>query len=180
MRDDPVQEIVVDTGPLSHLAEAGALSVLRFMAGIDRVIITEGVRRELELGLYGNPHLRQVLGADWLTVRSLTSSEERDAFRSFAERLVVGTRNIGEAEVLAYAKTHGAVALVDDGAGRKAAKDHGVELKGTLGLLCDAVRAGDFSLDFASDLTDYLLETEYRLPFTAGGFKDWAQREGLC
>ena len=180
MNLDRPREIVVDTGPLSHLAKAGWLSVLRYAANGSDVIITEGVKAELTDGLHKHAHLQQVLDAQWICTKRLTSDREHDAFKVMAERLVVGTRNVGEAEVLAYAKEHDAVAVVDDGAGRKAARDHGVTVKGTLAVLCDEVRAGRLTVEMVSELADHLIETDYRLPFAPGGFKEWAGREGLC
>ena len=85
----------------------------------------------------------------------------------------------GRSEVLAYAQVHGAIAVIDDGAGRKAARDAGVELRPTLALLCQAIREGLLTVRLVSDLADHLLETKYRLPFKHGGFEDWANENGL-
>lgn len=86
---------------------------------------------------------------------------------------------MGEAAVLAYAKTHGAVAVMDDGAGRRAARDADVELRPTLSLLCQAVREGLLTVRLVADLADHLLETQYRLPFAQGGFEAWAIENDL-
>ena len=81
--------------------------------------------------------------------------------------------------MLAYAKVHGATAVIDDGAGRQAARDFSVALRPTLALLCDAIRDGLLTVRMVSDLADHLLETEYRLPFGPGGFARWADEHGL-
>ncbi len=83
--------------------------------------------------------------------RSLSSHPELTSFAHFAGRLVVGTRNVGEAAVLAYADVHGAIAVIDDGAGRKAALYSGVTLCPTLALLCQAIRDGLLTVRMVSD-----------------------------
>jgi predicted nucleic acid-binding protein len=173
------RDLVVDTGPLSHLAEAGWLSVLRSVAGGRAVLIPDAVEAELRQGIHLKPHLQQVLDAEWITTRSIASDAELASFAQFAARLVVGTRNVGEAAVLAYAQVHGAIAVIDDGAGRKAARDFSVALRPTLALLCHAIRDGVLTVRMVSDLADHLLETEYRLPFGPGGFEIWADEHGL-
>ena len=172
------RDLVVDTGPLSHLAEAW-LSVLRSLAGGRAVLIPDAVEAELRQGVHLKPHLQQVLDAEWITTRPIASDKEIASFAQFAARLVVGTRHVGEAAVLAYAKVHGAIAVIDDGAGRQAARDFSVALRPTLALLCDAIRDGVLTVRMVSDLADHLLETEYRLPFGPGGFENWADEHGL-
>ena len=179
MTSDADRDLVVDTGPLSHLAAAGWLSVLRSAARGRAVLIPDAVEAELREGVHLNSHLKQVLDAEWITTRQLASDQEIGSFAEFAARLVVGTRNVGEAAVLAYAKVHGATAVIDDGAGRQAARDFSVALRPTLALLCDAIRDGLLTVRMVSDLADHLLETEYRLPFRPGGFARWADENGL-
>lgn len=179
MTSEADRDIVVDTGPLSHLAQAGWLSVLRSVAAGRAVVIPDAVEAELRQGVHLKPHLQQVLDAEWITTRSIASDQELASFAHFAARLVVGTRNVGEAAVLAYAMVHGAIAVVDDGAARKAARDFAVALRPTLALLCDAIRDGLLTVRMVSDLADHLLETEYRLPFGPGGFENWADEQGL-
>lgn len=109
----------------------------------------------------------------------LSPDRELRAFGVFAERLVRGERNVGEAAVLALTSTTpGAVAVIDDGAGRRAARDRGVALRPTLSLLCEAIRGGHLTLSLVGDLVDDLLRTDYRLPFGPGEFADWAREHG--
>ncbi len=79
----------------------------------------------------------------------------------------------------AYAQVHGTTAIIDDGAARKQAKRAGVDFQGTLGLLCDAIRAGLLTTAMVSGLADRLLETEHHLPFLPGGFQAWADENGI-
>lgn len=172
------QEVFVfDTGPLSHFAKEGWLGCLRAVVGTRRAIIPDTVVRELQEGVHRYPHLQAVLDASWIEQRELVT--ELEEFAVFSA-LLVGSdgRNTGEAGVLAYAKAHSAMAVIDDGAARKAAQVHKVSYTGTLGLLCDSVRDGLLTLDLVSALADHLMEGDYRLPFGAGEFKGWA-RENL-
>ena len=137
------------------------------------------VAAELRDGLPRRPHLQLVLDAHWIQQRALTSDEELGAFGQFASLLVAGRRNRGEAAVLAYAQAHGALAVIDDSPGRRAAVSRGIACQGTLALLCEAVRAGRLTVAMISALADDLLEGAYRLPFTRGGFEQWATDCGL-
>jgi len=170
----PGQEVLVfDTGPLSHFAKESWLGCLRAVVGTRQAVIPDTVVRELQDGSHRHRHLQAVLDASWIEQRELTT--ELEEFATFSA-LLVGSdgRNVGEAGVLAYAKAHGATAVIDDGAARKAAKDHQVSCQGTLGLLCASVREGLLTLDLVSELADHLLEGDYRLPFGPGDFKIWA------
>jgi predicted nucleic acid-binding protein len=172
-------EIVIDSGPLSVFAEAGWLGMLRAIADDRTVVVTDIVEAELRDGAPLHPHLTSVLEAQWIQRRPLVSDDELVAYQRFASFLVSGDHNRGEASVLAYAQVHGAVAVLDDGAGRKHAKRCNIEFQGTLALLCEAIRRGDASVEMISRVADHMLETEYRLPFGPGGFANWAKEHGL-
>lgn len=173
-------ELVMDTGPLSHLAKAGWLSIARYVADGAEVVIPDVVEAELRDGVHKWPHLQTVLDATWIGRRVLSSPAEVTSFAEFSEKLVgLDGRNAGEASVLAYAKIHGAIAVIDDGAGRKAGEKANVRLRGTLGLLLEAVRQQRLTAEMASDVADHLVETQYRLPFRPGQFVSWAQQHGL-
>ena len=68
---------------------------------------------------------------------------------------------------------------MDDGTARKAARDFGMPLRPTLSLLCEAVRQELLTVKLVSALADDLLATQYRLPFTSGGFEHWASDNGM-
>lgn len=179
MSEPPAGELVIDSGPLSSLAEAGWLGVLRTVASPRAVVITGEVEFELRQGSHSRPYLQQVLSAEWPKRHTLDSGAEIASFAHFAEFLVVGGRNVGECSVLAYAQVHKATAVVDDRAARRLAQDAGISCQGTLGLLCEAVRAGLLTTAMVGSLADHLLETKYRLPFPPGGFEAWANEHGI-
>lgn len=179
MTESDAKTYVIDTGPLSHLAKAGWLSIVRTIAKPGSVVIPDAVERELRRGVHKWPHLRLVLDAHWIDRAVLDSDAEIQANAHFSGLLVSGTRNLGEAAVLAYAKVHDAVAVVDDGAACRAADQAGVVKARTLKLLCDAVREGLLTKVLISEVADHLNETEYHLPFERGGLVEWAEEHGL-
>ncbi|MES9509521.1 hypothetical protein ABWJ92_24415 [Streptomyces sp. NPDC000609] len=172
---------VLDTGPLSHFAKAQWLGVLKSILKDHSVLIPDVVAEELRNGAEQHHHLRSVLEAEWIRTVPLETSDQLAAFVHY-ERQLVGPdgRNIGECGVLALAETlPDAIAVVDDRVATAAARGRPVTVRRTLGLLCDAIRAGILTVALVSALADDLLSSEYRLPFGPGGFAEWCAREGL-
>jgi predicted nucleic acid-binding protein len=171
--------LVFDTGPLSHLAKQGLLEMLRHVLGPRLAVITDTVAAELRAGVGQYEYLKLVLDASWIERRELLSEREIMEFARFSAFLVSGERNWGEAGVLAFAKAHDAIAIIDDGPARAAARRYGVRCQGTLRLLCDAYNEGQLSASVISEIADDLIAGEYRLPFKPGGFLAWAREHGL-
>ncbi|GAB3980850.1 hypothetical protein GCM10029978_080010 [Actinoallomurus acanthiterrae] len=172
---------VLDTGPLSHFARSQWLGVLKAILGDAQAIIPDVVEAELRSGAGQYPHLRAILDADWIGVVRLDTDAQLAAFSYYEQRLVgPNGRNIGECGVLALAETSpNATAILDDRVAGKVAAQRDVEVRRTLGLLCDAIRQGLLTVPLVSAVADDLLENSYRLPFGLGGFANWAQQEGL-
>jgi predicted nucleic acid-binding protein len=171
---------VLDTGPLSHFAQAQWLGVLKVVLKEYRVLVPDVVSDELRKGAGRHPYLRSVLEAEWIETVPLETPAQLSAFVRY-ERQLVGPdgRNTGECGVLALAESlPQAVAVIDDRVAVAAARGR-VTVRRTLGLLCDAVRAGLLTVPLVSALADDLLRGEYRLPFKPGGFAEWCAREGL-
>jgi predicted nucleic acid-binding protein len=177
--DQGDEVLVFDTGPLSHFALADWLGVLKAVVGDRKALIPDVVAAELRAGSATDSRIGAVVDANWLEVRALHSDDELSHFAYFSSLLVKGDRNLGEAGVLALAKSMSATVVVDDRAARKAARDNGVELKPTLALLCEAIRLNLLTVKLVAALADDLLATEYRLPFTPGGFEAWAAANEL-
>jgi predicted nucleic acid-binding protein len=166
--------LVFDTGPLSHFALADWLGVLKAVVGDRTAVIPDVVAEELRAGGATDSRISAVVDAPWLEVRSIHTDEEIVQFAGFSALLVKGDRNVGEAGVLTLAKTLPGTAVIDDRAARRAAQSSSVELRGTLGLLCEAIYADLLTVKLVGALADDLLATEYRLPFKRGGFEAWA------
>jgi predicted nucleic acid-binding protein len=171
--------LVFDTGPLSHFARQNWLGVLKAVVGDRRAIIPDVVVDELCDGAARDSRIQAVLDACWIDRRELCSDEEILEFAKFSSFLVKNGRNRGEAGVLALASVAGGTAVIDDGAGRKAAERYGVPLRPTLALLCEAVRGGLLTVRLVAALADDLLASQYRLPFGPGGFEAWAKESDI-
>lgn len=176
------QAYVLDTGPLSHFARGQWLGVLKVVLKDARVLIPDVVEAELRNGASRHSYLQAVLDADWIEVVALDTYDQLAAFAYYEQRLVGSDgRNVGECGVLALSETiTGAVAVLDDRVAGMAAKGRNIEIRRTLGLLCEAIRQGLLTVPLVSALADDLLENSYRLPFGPGGFARWADQEGLA
>lgn len=177
MTEGPVTH-VFDTGPLRHFTLNGWLGVLKFLTG-GRIVIPESVEREIKDQQHQHAALRQILDADWITVDRSDDLEYLAAFARYEEHLVDGGRNRGECGVLALGRTRGHRIVVDDNVPRVLAKNEKLDCTGTLGLLCEAIRADKLTIFLVESLADDLLASEYRLPFGPGGFRQWAAENGL-
>jgi predicted nucleic acid-binding protein len=69
--------------------------------------------------------------------------------------------------------------VIDDGVPRKIANDENLRFRGTLGLLCEAIREDQLTVGMVERLADDLLIGTYYLPFKRGGFREWAAGQGL-
>lgn len=171
--------LVFDTGPLSHFARIQSLDVLKEVVGDRRAVVPQAVVEELRRGLGRGYRLAAVLDADWIEQRDTQSDEELGAFAEFASRLMSRDRNVGDAAVLALAKTLPGRAVIDDNVAHRIGTAAGVTCTRTLALLCEGIRTGLLTVDAVSDLADKLIATTYRLPFGPGGFADWAEANDL-
>ncbi|WP_103338102.1 hypothetical protein [Amycolatopsis sp. CA-126428] len=172
--------LVFDTSPLAHFAQRDILGVLKIVAGTRRVLIPDMVAVELGEMTVRDERIKATLNADWIEQRELRTVEEVSSFAEFSSLLVRGTRNRGEAAVLALTKSIGdAWAVIDDGAGRRAAHDNDINLKPTLALLCEAINQKLLTIGFVSAMVDELLLGKYRLPLAPGGFEAWARENDI-
>ena len=163
-----------DTGPLSHFARAGLLDALRLVVGERRAVMPAAVRNELRGGVHLHPSIQTVLDASWIETHEFDSAPAIAAFSKYAERLVSGNRNIGEAAALALAETLPGCAVIDDAAAHKFASAQRVQVTRTLALLCQAISEDVLTPGTVSSIADELIETDYRLPFGKGDFERWA------
>ena len=126
------------------------------------------------------PDLADVLTADWLEPVELSEVNELAAFARYKTQLGGGpTKNTGEAAVLAWARIHGGVAIIDErAASRIAQRDH-ILVHGSLWLVVQGVRQGELNRSAAETLVDELRATGMRLPTDGRGLFAWAYEQGL-
>ena len=176
----PVSEtFVFDTGPLRHFALAGWLGVLKYLTQGNTVVIPESVEAELLEQQHSHASLEQVLGADWIAVDRGDDIHYLAEFARYEKRLVAGGRNRGECGVLALGRCYGYTMIIDDRVPRKIADDEKLHARGTLALLCEAIRERQLTVSMVESLADDLLSGTYHLPFEPGGFRNWAAGQGL-
>lgn len=171
---------VMDTGPLSHFAQAGWLGVIKLLAPDNRIIVPDGVERELRAGIGARPWLSLVLDQDWIEVQPVQTEGELAVYARYANQLVgEDGRNTGECGVLALAEVHHRIAIVDDRAACKLGADRGVTIMRTLKLLFEGINSGHLSSQAVGAIADDLLITEYRIPVPRGGAIQWGIDNGL-
>lgn len=126
---------VSNTSPVSNLAMIGRLEVLRGRLG--EIIIPPAVWQELGRVRHAGAKraIEEAESAGWLKIEALENDQLARALASFLDP--------GESEAIALAVERSADLLVmDETAGRTAARSHDLPLTGTLGLLLKEKREG--------------------------------------
>lgn len=146
-------EVVCNTSPLQYLHQIGQLRILPALAG--SIIVPISVQAELDAGIAKGLDLPKIENLNWIQIRAPISIKAASLITDLGP---------GESQVLMLAlETPGSIALLDDGLARRVAIARGIPIKGTLGLLLDAKRAGHItvvkpSLDKLQDLGFRLAE----------------------
>ena len=131
--------VVSNTSPISNLAIIGRLDVLSHQFGT--ILIPEAVRRELSRLEHqaGRQAIEQALTQGWIQIEPTTPSD--------LARNLASTLDAGEAEAIALASESAADLLImDETAGRAAARNFGITMTGTLGVLLKEKREGRLAL----------------------------------
>lgn len=149
--------IVSDTSPISYLAITGYEELLPVLYG--EVLIPEAVSREL-----GHPEgpapVSDWIAAPppWLTVKSIQPGSEEQRSRHGRETLQ--HLDPGERAAISLAEqTDAQILLIDETAGREAARAHGLEVTGTIGVLGAAASKGHLN---AAQAVRALEDTTFR------------------
>lgn len=155
--------VVSDTSPISNLAIIGRLEILARQFG--KVSIPSTVHRELSRLEHdaGSRAIRDALTQGWIQVETTATS---DLARNLASSL-----DAGEADAIALASESAADLLImDESAGRSAARNLGITMTGTLGVLLKEKRAGGL---------DSMREEMDRLVIDAGFFISGSIRQSF-
>ena len=124
---------VADTGPLIHLVEVDALSLLSI---VDDLLIPKTVHDELDVG--GVPN--ELGDLEYALVDVTLDERENDRL------------DPGETAALAVAAERNAVLLTDDLAARETAAEAGVEVHGSIGVIALGHARGRLDRDEAAAL----------------------------
>src|SRR5258708_2500509 len=127
--------IVSDTGPIVVFARIGRLSLLRDVTGT--LLIPDAVHTEIFSRKGAMPGASEVAQAKWIQRVSV-------ADRSIVDRMP-SVLHEGEREAIALAKERTAQLLIDE-IRRRAARDQGIGVIGTLRVLGEAKLSGHIGL----------------------------------
>ncbi len=136
---------MVNATVLSNLARVDRIRILKELFG--RIIVPMQVYEEILRGIEaGYTFLKTVdeiaEEEDWMNLEPLKNKKERRLFKDLLERV-----GYGEAAGIAIAKERDLFFPSDDKIARRAAKEHGVEVSGTLGILQIAIEEGKLSTE---------------------------------
>ncbi|MEO6037934.1 MAG: DUF3368 domain-containing protein [Saprospiraceae bacterium] len=125
--------VISDTSPVINLLRIGKLHLLTALYG--KIVIPTMVWHELVALQRLGYDLSELTNAPWLEVKSSSSS---DFLSKLKDEL-----DPGEAEAIALAKEISAdLLIIDEKAGRSAARREGLEIIGILGILLEAKHRG--------------------------------------
>lgn len=171
--------LVFDATGLSYFARADRLDVLGDLLAGRETSLPHVVREEIRDGVADHPALAHVLDVQWLRVVPLDTLDRIRRFTVWTTRVGAGTRNLGEASVLAIAEEFHAVAVIDDREATRVGRAFEIEVHGTLWLLGRACREGKLTEAGACNIVDVLAAEGMRLPCTGPGFPRFARLHDL-
>jgi len=161
MTDDniPANPSVLNTTVLSNFAYIDQLWVVAGLSGICAVPV---VRKELEHGVDDYPYLQSALNVlvDEIPVATISDTVAN------REAIVSNHLDPGEAQAFALADAYDGRLLTDDGDARSFAKDQGVTVVGSIGVLLAAIDAGKIDEATADEwLSTWIDEIGYYVPY---------------
>lgn len=125
-------EVICNTSPLQYLHQIDQLSIIPALVG--SIIVPPAVVVELDAGIANGLDLPQPDRLNWIRIQSPISAEAVPLITDLGP---------GESQVLMLAlEMQGSTAILDDALARRVAVARKIPIKGTLGLLLDAKRAG--------------------------------------
>jgi len=150
---------VLNTTVLSNFAYVDQLWVVAELSGVCAVPV---VREELKRGADDYSYLQSALEIldDEIPVATISETVAN------REAVVSGHLDPGEAQAFALADAKSGRLLTDDGDARSFAKDHGVTVVGSVGVLLAAIDAGKIDEATADEwLSTWIDEIGYYIPY---------------
>jgi predicted nucleic acid-binding protein len=157
--DVPPNPSVLNTTILSNFAYIDRVHMLGELAGICTVPV---VREELLNGVDNYPYLQSALDNlnDGIPVATISDTVAN------REAVVSNYLDPGEAQAFALADAHDSRLLTDDGDARAFAKDQGVTVIGSVGVVLAAIDAGKIDEETADEwLSTWIDEIGYYVPY---------------
>ena len=141
---------VSNSTPLIALSKIGKIELLREYFG--QIYIPKAVYEEVVVNggiLYG---AEEVAKADWIIVEDVGNALAVESLSMYLDA--------GESEAIVLSKEKNCLLIIDDGDGRKAARNMNVPITGTVGILLKAGKDGKIDL---RDSLDELNACGFRL-----------------
>ena len=157
--DVPANPSVLNTTVLSNFAYIDQLWVVARLSGTCTVPI---IRKELEDGVDDHPYLQSALDTldDEIPVATISDTVTNRA------AVVSGHLDAGEAQAFALADAEDGRLLTDDGDARSFAKNQGVTVVGSVGVLLAGIDAGKVDEATADEwLSTRIDEIGYYVPY---------------
>ncbi len=159
---------LANTTVLSNFAAVGRLDLIQQLHG--RLYISNEIYEEILNGLeegydfYGgvDAQIHPFAEEGWIELVSMAGEEELRLFRSLPRRL-----HRGEASCLAIARHRGWAFLTDDKLARTTAREWGIVVSGTLGVLVQAVKRDLLTAETADELLQKMIARGYRSPYAS-------------
>lgn len=125
--------VISDTTAISNLIQIQEFELLKKL--YQEIIIPERVYEELLILAEFDIQIEELLKAEWIDIKEVKSQELIDQFRKKLDR--------GEAEAIALAiEMQANYLLIDEKEGRKIAREHQLDIVGTLGILINGKKSG--------------------------------------
>jgi len=127
---------VSNSTPLIALSKIGKIGLLREYFG--QIFIPKAVYEEVVVNggiLYG---AEEVAEADWIIVEDVKNAIAVESLSMYLDA--------GESEAIVLAKEKDCLLIIDDGDGRKTAKNMNISITGTVGILLKAGKDGKINL----------------------------------
>jgi predicted nucleic acid-binding protein len=172
-----ISHIIFDNTVLSNFALVQAVYVLkRLYSG--RAFIGQAVQREIQIGIESASQssnflnraklqeITQALSNGWLQTPPLNSSSNADIVELQTTSEYSKQFGEGESEALAIARNRNWVFASDDRAARKFAREQGIRLTGSVGILVKAVQCEFLSCSFADIIHAQMIDEGYRSPLS--------------
>jgi len=158
MTGPPTNATVLNTTVLSNFAQVDRAELL---LDLPRLVTVDAVREELEAGAETHPYINRalaILGEEIPVIAPSASAEK-------LEEQLLESLDPGEAQALAVAEVADGIVVTDDGDARTTAKQRGVDLTGSIGLLVRFVEGGHISAETADRyLKRWIDEAGFRSP----------------
>jgi predicted nucleic acid-binding protein len=149
--------VLLDNTVLSNFSTVRRPDLVR-AAFVERVGTTEQAFREMQDGV----KIGKIPACDWDWLgRVALTSQEQVQFEAFHEYL-----GEGEASCLAVARERGFRLATDDKDARRLARQLGVSLTGSVGILAILVKQGELTLVQGDRLLQGMVAAGYRAPLT--------------